>query len=217
VAFESRDREVIEIEPVVISSSSRSLRAAAVVSGAGGFGTGGGGSAVAVQSGVSRVRRAGPARGAASPASIFLHRLKGGVVRFESLRQGVLGLRKHIVGWWRVATSRGSRRSTFRVQKFVIPLGNSSNSEASGFSHRCPEAAWASRSSRNPLRRAFVACEQSWFKAVGAVEAVAVPKNNKQAAQHRPSRRTADALSTVSGKITGVAVSQLGWLLRPAA
>ena len=197
MAFESRDREVVETEPVVISSSRRPLRAVAVVSGAGGFETVGGGPAVAVQSGVSRVRSVGPARGAASSASILLRRLKGSVVRFESLRQGVLDLRQHRVGQRRVATSQGSRRSTSRVRKCVIPLGSNSAFEASGFSQSCPETAWASRNGRDPLRRAFVACGQSWFKAVGAVEAVAVPKKQQTGRPTPQLQRTPELSSPV--------------------
>lgn len=113
---------------------------AAVFSGADGFETVGGGPAVLVRSDESRVQSVGPGRGAVSPASIFLHRLKGGVGGFESLRQSVGGLRKHRGGQRRVATSRSSRRSVSRVRKCVIPLGTNSAFGASGFSRRCPEA-----------------------------------------------------------------------------
>jgi hypothetical protein len=159
VPFESRDPEVSDSGPVVISSSSGSLREAAVISGAGRFGTVRSLLALVVPSVGSRVPSL-PVREAASPC-IFLPGLKSSVSDFESLRQSLGSLRNGRISWRRVATSRGSGRSISRVRRFEIRSAANCFSRDSFF-ELVPGRAWASRNveqrcGRRPLRGRSVA------------------------------------------------------------
>ena len=178
-----------------------------------------GSSAVAAQSVGSRVQKFGPSREAVSPAGIFLRRLRGCVVGFESLRQGLGGLRNGRAGKRRGAPPRGFGQSSSRARKFET------RAETTGplrgcFSEKLPELASASRTaesghSRRPLRPRFRTCEFP-VQTGGACKPSPSRKNHEQAIPTQALKRTAGALSTGGGRITGVAVTQLWWQRRPA-